>query len=149
VRPPERGWQPSRLWAPGEGIGDIEGPHLAEGVTTRFRWCHAPSSKATFETKAAGTHLLLLEYQNIWVAGQKLSLLLDGRPLASYALRRTPRSSTRILAARADLAPGTHELDLRFSRWVDPGPGETRRLALMLNDIYVERLPAGGVSRPG
>ena len=52
------------------------------------------------------------------------------------------RSSARLLCLRASLTPGSHVLRLRFARALPPSATEPRRLALMLNDIHLEPLPA-------
>ncbi|HZT17832.1 MAG TPA: glycosyltransferase [Dongiaceae bacterium] len=136
--------RPSRsdLWDRGEGMGEIEGPYPDRGLPTRFHWCTAPSSRASLKAEAEGRYLVLIEYQNPWLPGQEVTIFLDGRALASHRLRRTPRDSTRLICFRAPLTRGSHELRLAFSRSLPANGAETRRLALMLNDIHLERLPS-------
>jgi glycosyltransferase involved in cell wall biosynthesis len=134
----------ARLWQRGEGIGDTEGPHLDRGIPTRFHWCFGPESRASLTPEAPGRYLIVLEYQNPWLAGQTVSIRLGDRDLGTYSLASTGKESSRLLCLRAPLAPGRQDLRLRFARWLPPRGAETRALALMLNDIHLER-----ISRPG
>jgi glycosyltransferase involved in cell wall biosynthesis len=135
-------------WKRGEGIGELEGPYPGEGLTKRFHWCMAPVSRARLVAETDGLHLILLEYQNVWLAKQQITVHLDDRPLGTYSVRRTPRDSTRALCLRAHLTPGSHELRLEFARALRSRAADRRRLALMINDIHLEPLPAQARAAP-
>ncbi len=135
-------------WEPGEGIGELEGPHLDDGIPTRFHWCIGPESRASLTAEAAGTHLIIIEYQNPFLPGQAATVFLDGQDLGNFSLARTSKESARLLCLRAPLTPGAHELRLRFARALPPSATEPRRLALMLNDIHLEPLPAARREEP-
>jgi hypothetical protein len=129
-------------WERGEGIGELEGPHLDDGIPTRFHWCNGPESRARVTAETAGLHLIIVEYQNPFLPGQAATVFLDDRNLGTFSLARTSKESARLLCLRAPLTPGSHALRLRFSRALPPSATEPRRLALMLNDIHLEALPA-------
>ena len=94
--------------------------------------------------EAPGRYLIIIEYQNPWLANQMVAIRLDEVELGTYSLVQTSRESSRFLCLRAPLGPGPQELRLSFARWIEPQGMERRRLALMLNDVHLER-----ISRPG
>jgi glycosyltransferase involved in cell wall biosynthesis len=138
--PPDNRLTPLQLWTQGEGVGDLEGPYPSLDVLTRFHWCCGPESRVTLTTEASGPYLFVIEYQNKWLSGQRLSIVIDGAPIGAYALSRTKANDTQVLPFRAELKMGHHELLMRFSRWMEPTTAEKRRLALMVNQIYFDRL---------
>jgi glycosyltransferase involved in cell wall biosynthesis len=138
--PPARPLTPLKLWTQGEGVGDLEGPYPSLDILTRFHWFCGPESKIKLTTNAEGIYLFVVEYQNKWPSGQKLSIFVDGIPVGSHALQRTKANGTQILAFRAKLEAGQRELSMQFSRWTEPTETEPRRLALMVNQIYFDRL---------
>lgn len=143
--PPKRAQHAGpRLWQHREGIGEGEGPHLDAGIPTRFHWCFGPESRADLSPEAAGHYLIILEYQNPWLADQEVTVRLGDRELGTYSLAKTSTEASRLLCLRAPLEVGPQELALRFARALPPAGAEKRRLALMLNDIHLER-----ISRPG
>jgi glycosyltransferase involved in cell wall biosynthesis len=129
-------------WERGEGIGELEGPHLDDGIPTRFHWCIGPDSWARVTVESAGPHLIVIEYQNPFLSGQQVTVFLDDRDLGIFSLVRTSKESARLLCLRVPLTPGSHVLRLRFAHALPPSATEPRRLALMLNDIHLEPLPA-------
>jgi glycosyltransferase involved in cell wall biosynthesis len=142
--PKRRQFSVPSVWQRGEGIDPLEGPHVDDGIPTRFHWCSAPECRASLTPETPGRHLIIIEYQNPWLAGQEITVRLGDAELGTYSLARTSRESSRLLCLRASLPPGPQELRLRFRRWSEPQGTERRRLALMLNDIHLER-----ISRPG
>ena len=96
--------------------------------------------RLTVET--AGPHLIIVEYQNLFLPGQAATVLLDDRNLGRFSLAYTSRELARMLCLRAPLTLGSHVLRLRFARSLPPSATQPRRLALMLNDIHLEPLPA-------
>ena len=135
-------------WERGEGIGELEGPHLDDGIPTRFHWCIGPESRASLTAETTGQHLIIIEYQNPFLPGQAATVFLNGQDLGKFSLARTSKESARLLCLRAPLTPGVHELRLRFARALPPSATEPRRLALMLNDIHLEPLPAARREEP-
>jgi hypothetical protein len=142
--PKRRQFTSPAAWQRGEGIDALEGPHVDDGIPTRFHWCSAPECRASLTPEAPGRYLILIEYQNPWLANQVVAIRLDEIDLGTYSLVQTSRESSRLLCLRAPLGPGPQELRLSFARWMEPQGAERRRLALMLNDIHLER-----ISRPG
>jgi glycosyltransferase involved in cell wall biosynthesis len=129
-----------KSWDRGEGIGEIEGPYLDDGIPTRFYWCFGAETRVRLLPESPGRYLILLEYQNPWLTGQAVTISLGARALGTYSVARTAKDSTRLLCLRAELDGGALELRLQFARALPPGEQEPRRLALMLNDIHLERL---------
>ena len=142
--PKRRQFAAASLWQRGEGIDALEGPHVDHGIPTRFHWCSAPESRASLTPEGPGRYLIIIEYQNPWLVGQEVAIRLGEANLGTYSLVRTSRESSRLLCLRAPLSAGPQELRLSFTRWIEPQGTEPRRLALMLNDIHLER-----ISRPG
>ena len=93
-------------WERGEGIGELEGPHLEDGIPTRFHWCIGPDSWARVTVESAGPHLIVIEYQNPFLSGQQVTVFLDDRDLGNFSLVRTSKESARLLCLRAPLTPG-------------------------------------------
>jgi hypothetical protein len=117
---------PLKQWTQIDGIGDLEGPYPSLNILTRSHWCCGPVSRAKLTAEEDGMYLFLIEYQNVWVPSQRLSIFIDDIPVKEYVLRRTHANDTRVLSFRADLAAGPHALTMQFSHWIEPTPREQR-----------------------
>jgi glycosyltransferase involved in cell wall biosynthesis len=126
-------------WWPIEGIGGVEAANPEFGLGSTFHWCHGPVSRAALHCPSPGRYVLLIEYYNKLFPEQCVSISIDGERIRTWPLQWTPPNTTGLLARSVDLTQGKHELQLSFSRWLEPVASEPRRLALAVSQIYFER----------
>lgn len=127
-------------WSPVEGIGDVEGPYPEFGLSFTFHWCCGPASRAALHCADDGRYILLIEHHNNFFPAQHVSISIDGKQIRSCSLAWSPPNTTGLLACVVNLTRGDHDLQLSFSHYQEPTPSESRRLALAVSRIFLERV---------
>jgi hypothetical protein len=119
-------------WAPGHGVGGIEGPFSETGLPA-LRWCEGPVSAVSIDVLATGSHRVDLTYVNPY-KGQHVVVVCNKRRIGEFELHagRTPRRLSLSLPLKA----GSNTVELAFRLWETPD-GEDRALAMMLIDVTV------------
>jgi glycosyltransferase involved in cell wall biosynthesis len=125
----------SRLtWAPGRGIGAIEGPY-AEARLPAFRWCEGPVSSLSIDALQDGGHRIDLTFINPH-EGQRLVLACNKKRVGEFELKGGGPAPHRI-SAPLPLRAGENAIDLAFRLWDKPDHDD-RALAAMLVDLTVD-----------
>jgi GT2 family glycosyltransferase len=116
-----------------EGFRAAEGPYPEYGLLMTIRWMIAPTATGEVTVEQAGHYRVILRCRG-WIAGQRVSILADGRTLGQIAVTPHEHDRDLELSVQGWLGAGINRMSLTIDQ---PEPAE---LYLLIIDWRVERL---------